>query len=61
MARKRRQKKFSSAEQLAYNLGQAKRVQKSIDSGKDSRVLDAYRRGLQGKSTKKTRKSLYGD
>ncbi len=56
MVRKKRTQKFSSAERLAYNLGQSKRVQKSIDSGKESKVLDAYRRGLQGKATKRTRK-----
>lgn len=53
MARKRKQKKFSSIERLAYYLGKVKRGL----NNPNSRVFESYKNGCTGK-TAKNRKPL---
>lgn len=56
----RKKTKFTKAENIAFRLGQERRVKEAIKSGnKDSRVYDAYCKGLKG-TAKNKKKPLYG-
>lgn len=41
-------KKYSNSEQIAFRMGQEDRVRQSLKSNPNSRVVDAYNKGLQG-------------
>lgn len=54
--------KYSKAENIAFRLGQERRVVNSLKSGnKDTRVYEAYCKGLQGKPNNRIKKPLFGD
>ena len=57
---RKKKKKYSYAEQVAFRMGQEDRVTESIKAGKDSRVYDAYCKGINGYSHN-NKKSLFGD
>ena len=55
-------KKYTSAESIAFRLGQEQRVRKSINSAnKNSRVYDAFCKGFNGVPTNNTKKPLFGE
>lgn len=56
----KRKNKYTEAEKIAFRLGQEQKVVKSLNSNKESRVRDAYIKGL-GSVGKREKKSLYGD
>jgi len=56
----RRKKKYTQAEKIAFRLGQEQRVKKTINSNQDTRVADAFYKGLQGAPMNKKKKSLFG-
>lgn len=54
--------KYTSAESIAFRLGQEQRVRKSINSAnKNSRVYDAFCKGFNGVPTNNTKKPLFGE
>lgn len=55
-----KKKKYTRAERIAFNMGQEARVRKSLNNT-DSRVYEAYCKGLQGRYTGTKKKSLYGE
>lgn len=58
--RKRKRKKYTTAEQIAFRLGQEKKVRNSIASGKtETRVYDAFIKGLSGMPQDNKNKPLY--
>lgn len=58
----KRKSKYTNAENIAFRLGQEQRVKRSINSGKkDSRVYEAFCKGLNGLSNNGKKKSLFGD
>lgn len=57
---KRKRKKYTTAEQIAFRLGQEKKVRNSIASGKtETRVYDAFIKGLSGMPQDNKNKPLY--
>lgn len=58
--RKRKRNKYTTAEQIAFRLGQERKVRNSIASGKTgTRVYDAFVKGLSGMPQNNKNKPLY--
>lgn len=58
----RKKKKYTSAETIAFKLGQQQRVKDSIASAnKNTRVYEAFCKGFQGIPSKNSRKPLFSD
>lgn len=56
----KRKAKYTEAEKIAFRLGQEQRVKKSLTSGNtNTRVHEAFCKGLNGVPTKQDKKSLY--
>lgn len=57
-----RKSKYTTAEKIAFKLGQEERVKASLNSkNTETRVYDAFCKGLQGKQVGRKRKPLFGD
>lgn len=58
---RKRKSKYTNAEKIAFRMGQEQRIRKSLTGNKDSRVYDAFCKGLSGVPDKSKKKSLFGD
>lgn len=56
----KRGKKYTNAEKIAFRLGQEQKVRESIRSGaKNTRVYDAFVKGLAGAPVNSAKKPLF--